>query len=81
MYHFVWIPKYRHKIFVEPFRGDLKAIIQKIGYGYDIEIVELEIPVDHIHWLWERNQKIRHRVLCKKLKVFQQESFFEYTHT
>ena len=24
-------------------------IIQKIAYDYDTEIVELEIPVDHIH--------------------------------
>ncbi len=41
MYHFVWIPKYRRKVFCEPYRGTLKSIIQKIGYDYDIEIVEL----------------------------------------
>ena len=49
MYHFVWIPKYRHKVFEEPYRRELKAILLKIGYDYDIDIVELEIPVDHIH--------------------------------
>ena len=27
----------------------MKAIIQKIGYDYDIDIIELEIPEDHIH--------------------------------
>lgn len=27
----------------------MKVIIQKIGYDYDINIVELEIPNDHIH--------------------------------
>jgi putative transposase len=27
----------------------MKAIIQKIGYDYDIDIVEFEIPEDHIH--------------------------------
>ena len=27
----------------------MKNIINKIGYDYDIDIVELEIPVDHIH--------------------------------
>ena len=42
MYHFVWIPKYRHKIFIEPYRESLKLIIKKIGYDYNIEIVELE---------------------------------------
>jgi putative transposase len=45
MYHFVWIPKYCHKVFMEPYRSELKGIIGKIGYDYDIEIVELEIPV------------------------------------
>ncbi len=49
MYHYVWIPKYRHKVFSEPYRETLKGIIEKIGYDYDIEIVEVEIPVDHIH--------------------------------
>jgi putative transposase len=49
MYHFVWIPKYRHKVFVEPYRPTMKGIIQKVGYDYDIDIVELEIPNDHIH--------------------------------
>ena len=48
MYHFVWIPKDRHKVFSEPYRSELKAIIQKIGYDYDIDIAELEVPVDHI---------------------------------
>lgn len=47
MYHFVWIPKYRHKVFIEPYRVTMKAMIQKIDY--DIDIVELEIPEDHIH--------------------------------
>ena len=49
MYHFVWIPKYRGKVFEEPYRSTLKEIIKKIGYDYNIEIVELEVPVDHIH--------------------------------
>lgn len=49
MYHFVWIPKYRRKVFTEPYRSTLKTIIHKIGYDYNIEIVELEIPSDHIH--------------------------------
>ena len=34
---------------MEPYRTTMKAIIKKIGYDYDIEIVELEIPEDHIH--------------------------------
>lgn len=38
IYHFVWIPKYRHKVFMEPYRSKLKGIIRKIGYDYNIEI-------------------------------------------
>ena len=57
MYHFVWIPKYRHKIFHEPYRSSLKGIIQKIGYDYNIEIVELEIPADHIHMVVKSEPK------------------------
>ena len=57
MYHFVWIPKYRHKVFSEPYRSELKAIIQKIGYDDNIDIVELEIPVDHIHMVVKSEPK------------------------
>ena len=58
MYHFVWIPKYRHKIFVEPYRESLKLIIKKIGYDYNIEIVELEIPSDHVHMIVKSEPKV-----------------------
>ncbi len=58
MYHFVWIPKYRHKVFVEPYRSALKAIIEKVGYDYDIEIIELEVPVDHIHMVARTEPKV-----------------------
>ena len=34
---------------MEPYRTTMKAIIKKIGHDYDIEIIELEIPEDHIH--------------------------------
>jgi len=49
MYHFVRIPKYRRKVFIEPYMSTLKTIIHKIGYDYNIKIVELEIPTDYIH--------------------------------
>ena len=58
MYHFVWIPEYCHKVIMEPYRSELKGIIGKIGYDYNIEIVELEIPVDHIHMVVRTDPKI-----------------------
>jgi putative transposase len=58
MYHFVWIPKYRHNVFEEPYRSELKAIINKIAYDYDIAIVELEVPTDHIDMVIRSEPKI-----------------------
>ena len=49
MYHFVWISKYRHKVFCEPYHSVLKGIIEQAGYDYNIDIVELETPENHVH--------------------------------
>ena len=76
MYHFVWIPKYRHNVFVEPFRADLKAIIQKIGYDYDIEIIALEIPTDHIHMVIGTDPKIAPSYVMHVVKRISAREFF-----
>ena len=77
MYHFVWIPKYRHKIFEEPFRSELKAIIHKIAYDYDIDIVELEIPVDHIHMVIRSEPKIAPSKIMQIIKSISAREFFK----
>ena len=77
MYHFVWIPKYRHKIFVEPYRTSLKDIIYKIGYDYNIEIVELEIPVDHIHMIVRSEPKICPSEIMRIVKSLSAINFFK----
>ncbi len=56
MYHFVWIPKYRHKVFSESYREVLKGIIHKAGYNYDIDIVELKYPKTISIWLFVEYQ-------------------------
>jgi putative transposase len=76
MYHFVWIPKYRHKVFEEPFRTDMKAIIKKIGYDYDIEIVELEIPPDHIHMVVRAEPKDSPSSIMQTIKSISAREFF-----
>ena len=77
MYHFVWIPKYRHKVFHEPYRTRLKDIIYKIGYDYNIEIVELEIPVDHIHMLVKAAPKDCPSQIMQVIKSISARSFFK----
>jgi putative transposase len=42
---------------VEPYREAMKSIIRKIGYDYDFDIQELEIPEVHIHMVIKGNPK------------------------
>ncbi len=77
MYHFVWIPKYRHKVFEEPYRSVLKDIIMKIGYDYNIKIKELEIPVDHIHMIVKSEPKISPSYIMQIIKSISAREFFE----
>ncbi len=77
MYHFVWIPKYRHKIFVEPYRQSLKDILHKIGYDYNIEIVELEVPEDHIHMVVKSEPKICPSGIMQIMKSLSARNFFK----
>ena len=77
MYHFVWIPKYRHKVFEEPYRSRLKDIIYKIGYDYNIEIVELEIPTDHIHMVIKSEPKKCPSNIMQIIKSISARNFFK----
>ena len=76
MYHFVWIPKYRHKVFSSPYREKLKLIIQKVGYDYNIEIVELGIPEDHIHMVVKSEPKISPSYIMQIIKSISAREFF-----
>jgi|TARA_B110000211_G_C13892904_1_gene470392 putative transposase len=76
MYHFVWIPKYRHKVFDEPYCTVLKDIIWKIGYDYDIDIVELEVPRDHIHMLVRSEPKASPSSIMQIIKSISAREFF-----
>ena len=78
MYHFVWIPKYRHKVFSEPYRGILKGIIEKAGYDYDIDIVELEIPEDHIHMVVRGVPKTSPSDVMQVIKSISAREFFRF---
>lgn len=76
MYHFVWIPKYRRKVFSEPYRTVLKNIIEQIGYDYNIEIVELEVPVDHIHMVVRSEPKVSLSDIMQIIKSISARQFF-----
>ncbi len=76
MYHFVWIPKYRHKVFAEPYREVLKGIIHKAGYDYDIDIIELEILEDHIHMVVRGVPKMSPSDVMQVIKSISAREFF-----
>ena len=77
MYHFVWIPKYRRKVFIEPYRETMKAIIYKAGFDYDIDIVELEIPEDHIHMVVRSEPKVSPSDIMQIIKSISAREFFK----
>ena len=77
MYHFVWIPKYRHKVFEEPYRTELKTIIEKVAYDYDLDIVELEVLVDHIHMVIRSEPKTAPSDVMQIIKSISAQEFFK----
>ena len=72
----MWIPKYRHKVFDEPYRTVLKDIIRKVGYDYDIDIVELEVPTDHIHLVIRSEPKVSPSSIMQIIKSISAREFF-----
>ena len=77
MYHFVLIPKYRRKVFSEPYRSELKAVILKIGYDYGIDIVELEVLTDHIHMVVRSVPKQSPSQVMQVIKSISAREFFK----
>lgn len=76
-YHFVWIPKYRHKIFEEPHATALKQIIRQAAYNYDMEVTEIEIPKDHIHMMLKALPRHSPSEIMQKIKSIAAIQFFK----
>lgn len=52
-YHFITVVKYRQKVFTQDtIITDLKTIIQDISREFDVEVIEQECGVDHLHLLF-----------------------------
>src|SRR5574344_1684814 len=50
-YHIVWCVKYRHKIITPKIEKSLIEILRKIANDNEIEIIEINTDLDHIHLL------------------------------
>lgn len=52
-YHFITVVKYRQKVFEDEIMiSDLKNIIDNIADYFEVEIIEQECGVDHLHILF-----------------------------
>lgn len=48
-YHTVWVPKRRRKIIFGQLRNELRTILQRLCQYKQIEIVEGNLCIDHVH--------------------------------
>lgn len=55
----------------------MKTIIQKIGYDNDIDIIELEIPEEHIHMVVRRKPKMLPSQIMQVIKSISAREFFK----
>ncbi len=76
IYHFVWIPKYRQKVFRPPYAETLKSIIKKTAYDYDMEVAEIEIPKDYIHMMLVAEPKHSPSAIMQIIKSISAREFF-----
>jgi putative transposase len=67
-YHFVWIPKTRMNIMVEPFRSDIAENIQEICTKNEWHPLALEIMPDHIHFFVSAHPKWAPTKIIQKVK-------------
>ncbi|MFI5295655.1 MAG: IS200/IS605 family transposase [Thermodesulfovibrionales bacterium] len=48
-YHFVWVPKYRFRIFDEQIKKELQEILEQLCNWKEFVIIEGSIQSDHVH--------------------------------
>ena len=49
MYHIVFIPKYRRKVMYVKLRKDVREVIKILCSYKDVEILEGNVSIDHVH--------------------------------
>src|SRR3989338_10299858 len=67
-YHFVWIPKTRMKMLVEPFKTNLESDIYLISQKNGWYPLALEIIPDHIHYFVSAHPKWAPTRMIQKIK-------------
>lgn len=68
LYHIVFTPKYRRKIFYGQKRAEIGKILRELCKWYGVEIIEAEVCPDHIHMLVSIPPKLSVSSFMGKLK-------------
>ena len=68
MYHIVFTPKYRRKIFYGQKRAEIGKILRELCKWYGVEIIEAEVCPDHVHMLVSIPPKLSVSAFMGKLK-------------
>jgi putative transposase len=69
-YHFVWIPKTRAKILVEPFKSDTKKFLLEKCQENFFDPLALQIMPDHVHFFLSAPPKWAPSKIIQELKAY-----------
>ncbi len=60
-YHIVWTPKYRYRVLFGEVKSLVENDIRMLCERKGVEVVELNVQIDHIHLVVSIPQKYRYR--------------------
>jgi len=69
-YHFVWIPKTRAKILVEPFKSDVKKLLLNKCNEMEWDPLALQVMPDHVHFFLSTPPKWAPCKIIQELKTY-----------
>ena len=69
-YHVVWCPKYRRKVLTNGVDTRLKELLTEYAANLSVEILEMEIMLDHVHMLLEVDPQLGIHKAVKSFKGY-----------
>lgn len=71
-YHFITVVKYRQKVFLDDsIVNDLKSIVDAIASDFEVEVIEQNCGVDHVHLLFRTKPTLD---ICKFINILKGRS-------
>ena len=67
-YHVVFCPKYRRKVLVGKVETRLKEIVHEVAAETDVDVIEMEVMLDHVHLLVEVDPQFGIHRFVKRVK-------------